>query len=65
MVATFPNGRIKRGRASLLGGIAVGVCVLTLWLGIERELGLGSIAASILGVLVATGVGTWIRVADL
>ena len=65
MVARFPTGKIKRGRASLIGGAAVGVCVLALWLGIEHELGVGGVGPSVLGVLVAVGVGGWIRAADL
>jgi hypothetical protein len=64
-VATLPGGKIKRGRASLIGGAAVGVCVLALWLGIEHELGMGGVGLSALGVLVAVGVGGWIRAADL
>jgi len=65
MAASFPAGKIKRGRASLIGGAAVGVCVLALWLGIEHELGVDGVGPSVLGVLVAIGVGGWIRVADL
>ncbi|MGH8115639.1 MAG: hypothetical protein ACREPS_11390 [Rhodanobacteraceae bacterium] len=65
MAASFPTGRIKRGRASLVGGVAVGVCVLALWLGIAHEVGLESLTAVVLGVLVAGVVGSWIRIADL
>ena len=65
MAASFPTGRIKRGRASLVGGIAVGVCVLALWLGVAHEVGVESIGAAVLGVLVAGAVGSWIRIADL
>ncbi len=64
-MATFPAGRIKRGRASLIGGVAVGICVLGLWLGAEHELGVFTPGASVLGVLVAGAVGSWIRLADL
>ena len=65
MVASFPARKIKRGRASLIGGAAVAVCVLALWLGIEHELGVGGVGLSVLGVLVAVGLGGWIRAADL
>ncbi len=64
-MATFPDGRIKKGRASLVGGVAVGVCVLALWLGIEHELGVDGVGTSVLGAVVAAGIAGWIRVADL
>ena len=64
-MATFPDGRIKKGRASLVGGVAVGVCVLALWLGIGHELGVDGVGASVLGAVVAAGIAGWIRVADL
>ncbi|HEX5327994.1 MAG TPA: hypothetical protein VFW75_15105 [Acetobacteraceae bacterium] len=64
-MASFPEGRIKKGPASLVGGIAVGVCVLALWLAIEHQLGIDGVGPSILGALVAAGIAAWIRVADL
>lgn len=57
--------RIKQGKASLVGGIAVGVAVLVLWTAIAHELASDSPAIVAIGVLVAAGVATWIRVADL
>ena len=57
--------RIKQGKASLVGGIAVGVAVLVLWAAVAHELSADTIPALILGVLVAGGIATWIRVADL
>ena len=57
--------RIKQGKASLVGGIAVGVAVLVLWLAIAHELSADSVAVVVAGVLVASGIATWIRVADL
>ena len=59
------SGRIKQGRASLIGGIAVGVAVLVLWTAIAHELAADSAAILVLGLLVAGGIATWIRVADL
>jgi hypothetical protein len=64
-MATFPDGRLKRGRASLIGGAAVGVCVLALWLGIGHELGVNGVGVGVLGAIVATGIAGWIRAADL
>jgi hypothetical protein len=57
--------RIKQGRASLIGGIAVGIAVLALWTAIAHELAMDGVAAIVVGALVAAGVATWIRVADL
>jgi hypothetical protein len=57
--------RIKQGKASLVGGAAVGVAVLVLWIAIAHELAADSIPIVIAGVLVAGAIATWIRVADL
>ena len=39
--AAAPNlqGEIKKGRASLVGGIAVGLAVMALWWALSRDLG--------------------------
>ena len=57
--------RIKTGKASLIGGIAVGFASLAIWIGVTRELGYYGVLPIALGVLVSAGVATWIRVADL
>ena len=57
--------RIKQGKASLFGGIAVAVAVMMLWTAIAHELSVDTIPTLIAGVLVAGGIATWIRVADL
>jgi hypothetical protein len=57
--------RIKQGKASLIGGIAVGFAVLVLWTAIAHELASDSAAIVAIGVLVAAGIAAWIRVADL
>jgi hypothetical protein len=57
--------RIKQGKASLVGGIAVGAAVLVLWTTVAHELAVDNVATLIVGVLVAAGIATWIRVADL
>lgn len=59
------GGALKRGRASLIGGIAVGTGVFGLWVLLARDLGAGGMASMVAGLVVATAVGTWIRVADL
>ena len=59
------RARIKTGKASLIGGIAVGVASMVLWVAVSRELGFSGILVLGLGVAVSVGVATWIRVADL
>ncbi len=62
---TPPRASIKPGRASLIGGIAVAVASFILWTAVTRELGAGGIAMLALGLVVAAGIGAWIRAADL
>ena len=60
-----PRVTVKVGRASLIGGIAVAAASFVLWAAVTHELGIDTNAMLVLGVLVAAGVGTWIRKADL
>ncbi len=53
---------VKRTLPSLIGGIFSAIVVFILWL---LLFGAGDIAIVILGALVAIGLGTWIRLADL
>ncbi|HSU06989.1 MAG TPA: hypothetical protein VLI93_15600 [Acetobacteraceae bacterium] len=64
-MAMLPASGIKRGRASLIGGIAVGICVLGLWLGIAHELGYDGVVVGMAGAVVAACIAAWIRIADL
>jgi hypothetical protein len=59
------RARIKQGKASLVGGAAVGIAVLVLWVAIAHELAADGVVAMAAGVLVASGVAVWIRLADL
>jgi protein-S-isoprenylcysteine O-methyltransferase Ste14 len=59
------RARIKPGRASLIGGIAVAIASFILWVAIAHELNAATAAWLILGVIVSIGVGAWIRLADL
>jgi hypothetical protein len=61
-MADAGRGRVKRARASLIGGIAVGAGVLVLWLLIAGEATPGTVAS---GALVAAALGAWVRLADL
>ncbi|HUB46312.1 MAG TPA: hypothetical protein VMB73_15110 [Acetobacteraceae bacterium] len=56
---------VKAGKASLIGGIAVGIAVLVLWTAVAHELAADGAATIAAGVLVAAGIAAWIRVADL
>jgi lipopolysaccharide export LptBFGC system permease protein LptF len=59
------RARIKPGRASLIGGIAVGVAIFVLWTAIARQLQADQALWLILGLVVAAAVAIWIRLADL
>ena len=53
---------LKRSMPSLIGGIFSAIVVLVLWL---LLFGTGSLAMTVVGVIVAGALGTWIRLADL
>jgi multisubunit Na+/H+ antiporter MnhE subunit len=53
---------LKRSVASLVGGIAVALGVLLLWLLLAGSLQPASIA---IGLVLAAAVGAWVRLADL
>ncbi len=59
------RARIKPGRASLIGGAAVAIASFVLWVAIAHELAIDTTFSVVLGLLVAAGIGVWIRVADL
>lgn len=67
MAALTPldGGRIKKSRASLIGGIAVGIGVFVLWTAIALDLGAVGGMPLLLGALAGTAVGLWIWRADL
>ncbi len=67
MAALTPldGGQIKKSRASLVGGMAVGVAVLALWAALARDLGHAGPAVMLAGAAVATLVALWIWKADL
>jgi hypothetical protein len=55
----------RRGRASLVGGVAVGVAVLVIWGLLAHDLAPRRPLVILPGVLLAVGVAVWIRAADL
>jgi len=60
-VSGMAEARVKRTLPSLIGGIFSAIVAFVLWL---LLFGTGSVAIA-LGALVAIGLGTWIRLADL
>lgn len=60
-----PRARIKSGKASLIGGIVVGIATFVLWMVIARDAGAATPGWTAAGLFVAVAVGTWIRLADL
>ena len=59
------RGKINPSKASLVGGIAVGIAAMVLWTAVTRELGLGGALVLGAGALVSAGVAVWTRLADL
>jgi hypothetical protein len=59
------SARVKTGRASLIGGIAVAAASFALWAAVTHELAADTTPMLIVGLCVAAGIGIWIRVADL
>jgi len=61
------NGRtrVKSSKASLIGGIAVGVVAFVLWTAVAHELRVDNAVVLIIGVLMAVTIAAWIRAADL
>jgi protein-S-isoprenylcysteine O-methyltransferase Ste14 len=60
-----PSTRIKPGRASLIGGAAVAVASFILWAAVAHEMAADTTGIIIAGLVVAAGIGIWIRLADL
>jgi len=60
-----PRARIKSGKASLIGGIVVGIATFVLWMAIAHDAGADTPGWTVAGLLVSAAIGTWIRLADL
>jgi hypothetical protein len=57
--------RIRPGRASLFGGIAVSLATFILWTAVAHEIDAVTVPVLLVGVLAALVIGGWIRLADL
>ena len=62
---SMSRGHVTTGKASLIGGIVVGIASMTLWVAVTRELGFTGTPVLAAGVLVAAAAGIWTRLADL
>ena len=60
-----PRARLKPEKASLIGGIVVGIASMVLWAAVTRELGFHGTATLTVGLLVSAMAGLWTRLADL
>ena len=60
-----PRVRVTTGKASLVGGIVVGIASMVLWLAVTHELGFHGMATMGAGLLVSAAAGVWTRLADL
>ena len=58
----MPAVPVKWSMPSLIGGVFTAIAVFVLWL---LLFGAGSVTTIVLGVVVAGGLGAWIRLADL
>lgn len=61
----MPRARIKSGKASLIGGIVIGIACFVLWTLIARDAGAATPLMLLIGACVSTAIGAWIRLADL
>jgi hypothetical protein len=60
-----PQARVTQGKASLVGGIVVGIASFALWTAIARDLGAATAPLLAAGAIVSVAIGVWIRKADL
>jgi hypothetical protein len=58
----MPQVHVKRAMPSLIGGIFTAIVVFILWL---LLFGTASVPMVALGLVIAAGLGVWIRLADL
>jgi len=61
----MPRAHVTTGKASLIGGIVVGIASLVLCLAVTRELGFDGVPSLAASLLVAAAAGIWTRLADL
>jgi hypothetical protein len=57
--------RLKRSPASLFGAFVIAFGVFVLWFLVTRELGFTDTLTVVIGLIVSSAVGVYIRLADL
>jgi len=57
-----PPARLKRSIASLIGGVACGLCTGALYLLLAEQITVATVGV---GIAIGAGLGTWVRLADL
>ena len=62
---TVPRAHVTTGKASLVGGIVVGIAAMVLWVAVTNELGFHGPVMLVTGLLVSVAAGSWTRLADL
>ena len=60
-----PRAHITTGKASLIGGVVVGIASMVLWVAVTRELGFHGTPSLLAGLLVSDASGIWTRLTDL
>lgn len=59
------RAHVTTGKASLIGGIVVGIATMVLWVAVTRELGFDGEISLGAAVVVSAAAGLWTRLADL
>lgn len=59
------RAHVATGKASLIGGIVVGIATMVLWVAVTGELGFQGALSLGVGAAVAAAAGVWTRLADL
>jgi hypothetical protein len=59
------RAHVTTGKASLIGGIVVGIAVMVLWVAVTGELGFHGLPVLGAGLLVSAAAGIWTRLAVL
>ncbi len=62
---TMGRASVTTSKASLIGGMVVGIASMILWLAVMSELNLGGWAVLGAGLLVSASAAVWTRLADL
>ena len=60
-----PRGHVTTGKASLIGGIVVGLACMVLWMAVTKKLGIHGPPVLAAGVFVSAAAAVWTRLADL